>query len=443
MVSGPGGLTAIGLGTLDFEGSLANTYAGLTTVSSGVVEGGRFITVVSTNRFTGRVSTNDVGVTSFPGDEVIGSDATSTTVATLRSLRLAQIAQTANVAVHLSGLLDLPSVSGQKDPPNEALATLTGSGPVNLGLISTLFANNTAPFTFYGSINGLGTFYKQNSGTMTTYGNVNTTGLVELADGGWELFGARHNGGITVVSGQLRGDGSVDGLVSVSQATIGVDSHYPDHQGSTFTLGSLSTVNASTVQLSLFGPAPIGGNDKIVTTSGGVSLSSDTILSASFNYPPREGDVIDLISVASGQSLTGTFANYPDGIVTLVGTTPVLPSYEGGSGHDFTLTVTNLALAYVGYDLAEGNGNQTVEPNECNLLYVSLVNRRTNALTITNAYLRATTAEGVLVTVPDHHLPHHSRRPDPGKPYSLPVQHRHQSALRRRGGIRAGGQRGQ
>jgi hypothetical protein len=50
--------------------------------------------------------------------------------------------------------------------------------------------------------------------------------------------------------------------------------------------------------------------------------------------------------------------------------------------------------------LAEGNGNQTVEPNECNLLYVSLVNRRNTALTITNAFLRATNTTGVLVTVP-------------------------------------------
>ena len=161
-MAGPGGLTAIGPGTLDFEGSSANTYTGLTTISSGVVEGGRSAIVVTTNRFTGRVSTNEVAVTSIPGNVVIGSDATSITVATLRSLRKAQIAQTANVAVHLSGLLDLPSVSGQTDPPNEALAALTGSGLVNLGVISTLFVNNTAPFTFYGSINGSGTFYKQN-----------------------------------------------------------------------------------------------------------------------------------------------------------------------------------------------------------------------------------------------------------------------------------------
>ena len=185
-------------------------------------------------------------------------------------------------------------------------------------------------------------------------------------------------------------------------ATIGVDSHFPDHQGSTLHLGSFTNATIeNAVQLNMFGPSPTGGNDQITTTSGGVSLFSDTILTTSFSYPPREGDVIDLISVPSGQTIAGNFANFPDGVVTLVGTTPVLPSYEGGSsGHDFTLTVTNLALGYVGYQLAEGNGNQTVEPNECNLLYVSLVNRRSTALTITNAYLRTINTNGVVVTVP-------------------------------------------
>ena len=41
-LSGPGGITAIGTGTVIFDGTTnANTYAGLTTVSSGVVESAR------------------------------------------------------------------------------------------------------------------------------------------------------------------------------------------------------------------------------------------------------------------------------------------------------------------------------------------------------------------------------------------------------------------
>jgi autotransporter-associated beta strand protein len=396
LFSGPGGLTAIGLGTLDFEGNVTNTYAGVTTVGSGVVEGGRVTTVVKTNPATGRKSTNQVGVISIPGDVVIGSDATNSTVGTLRFPGLVQNVGTANLTVHRSGLLDLSSLNGPS-----TWATLTGSGLVNVGPTANITLRNTAPFTFYGDIDGAGGFSKDGSGTMTTWGNINVTGNILVFDGDWELFGARHNGGIGFFNQndfpRLGGDGVVDGIVNASYASIGVDSHFPDHQGGTLTMGGLAASSSVTVQLDMFGPSPTGGNDQIVTTSGGVSLFSDTILSTSFSYPPREGDVIDLISVG-GQPFTGNFSNFPDGIVTMVGTIPVLPSYEGGSGHDFTLTVTNLPLAYVGYQLREGNGNQTVEPNECNLLYITLANRSPNTVTITNAFLRATNATGVVVT---------------------------------------------
>ncbi len=396
-VSGPGGLTVIGFGSLQFQGSNANTYAGVTTVSNGAIETSRIGTQVVHTIFGNK--TNKVAIVSIPGDASIGSDTTTTTVATVRLLT-AGLANTANVTVHLSGLLDLPS-GGAVNGAAQTFQTLNGAGPVNIALNSSLNLNNPGPFTYYGTISGGGLFGKQGAGTMTIYGNVNTTGQVTVLGGDWELFGARHNGGIIMAGGRLGGDGSVDGLVIIENgATNGVDSHFPDHRGGVLHVGSLSNILGSTVQLDMFGSSPTGGNDQIATTSGGVFLSSDSTLSTSFSYPPHDGDVIDLISVASGQSFTGYFANYPDGIVTLVGNTPVLPSYEGGSGHDFTLTVTNLALAYTGYHLAEGNGNQTVEPNECNLLYVSLVNRRNNALTITNAFLRATNTTGVLVTVP-------------------------------------------
>ena len=142
---------------------------------------------------------------------------------------------------------------------------------------------------------------------------------------------------------------------------------------------------------------PNGGND-FVSTDDNSSIGGAT-LSTSFSYPPHEGDVIKLVDVRGTQTI-GQFANFPEGVIKMVGAVPVLPSYHGGDGNDFTLTVTNLAVGYAGYALAEGNGNQTVEPNECNLLYVSLVNRRSTAVAITKAVLRATNATGAVVTIP-------------------------------------------
>ncbi|MGA2245946.1 MAG: autotransporter-associated beta strand repeat-containing protein [Verrucomicrobiota bacterium] len=404
-IGGPGGLTSGGLGTLQLEGTNANTYAGLTTVGSGVLEAARYRVVIRRNPIGGYLTTNKVSQTCIPGDVVIGSDALGSFPAALQIDYLQQFPATASIADLQSGSLNFVYLgAGQLQPAVDTIQSLTGSGQVNLVLNSSLYVANTPSFTFYGSVNGDGAFGLDGPGTMTTWGNFNTTGSVSVGGGDWEFFGARHNGGLYTSGGRLAGDGTVDGAVVVSGAyagaSLGVDSHVSNPQAGVFHMGSLSNGPSVTIQLDMFGPSPAGGNDQIVTTSGGVSLASDTVLQTSFSYPPRDGDVIDLISVAAGQTISGTFSNYPEGVMTLVGQTPVLPSYHGGAGHDFTLTVTNLALAYVGYQLAEGNDNQTVEPDECNLLYVTLINRRTSPLTITNAYLRATNAIGVVVTVP-------------------------------------------
>jgi hypothetical protein len=65
--------------------------------------------------------------------------------------------------------------------------------------------------------------------------------------------------------------------------------------------------------------------------------------------------------------INGIFAGWPEGITRKLGDVTVRGTYLGGDGNDFTLTVTNLPIAFATYRLAEGNGNQTVEPNECNL----------------------------------------------------------------------------
>src|SRR6185295_3155457 len=112
----------------------------------------------------------------------------------------------------------------------------------------------------------------------------------------------------------------------------------------------------------LFGPSPTGGNDLLIA-HGPVSLGNAR-LSAGFNYPPREGDVVTLLRNNSPIPITGNFAGWPEGITRKLGDVTVRASYRGGDGNDFTLTVTNLALGLGGYRLAEGNGNQTVEPDE-------------------------------------------------------------------------------
>jgi hypothetical protein len=84
---------------------------------------------------------------------------------------------------------------------------------------------------------------------------------------------------------------------------------------------------------------------------------------------------------------------------------PIVMSYTGGDGNDVTLTVTNLALVFSGWRIESGNGNGLIDPDECNLLYVSLQNRRATSLSVTSAILRST-SPGAVITVP--HAPYPS-----------------------------------
>src|SRR6185503_5678572 len=68
------------------------------------------------------------------------------------------------------------------------------------------------------------------------------------------------------------------------------------------------------------------------------------------------------------------------------------------NGNDFTLTVTNLAARDFGYRVESGNGNGMIEPNECNLIYLGVQNRRNTAITLSNVVLRSATA-GAIVTI--------------------------------------------
>jgi hypothetical protein len=164
---------------------------------------------------------------------------------------------------------------------------------------------------------------------------------------------------------------------------------HPERQTGDFEVGDLTMAAGGVVASDIFGSSPTGGNDLLIAR-GAVTLNNAR-LSSGFAYPPREGDVVMLLKKNSAGPINGTFGGFPEGITRKVGDVTVQASYLGGDGNDFTLTVTNLPLAFASYRLAEGNGNQTVEPDECNLLFLSLTNRRAASLSITSAVLRAVT----------------------------------------------------
>jgi len=265
-----------------------------------------------------------------------------------------------------------------------------------------LTVNSTDSCEFAGVLTGTGALEKHGPAQFLLSGaSPGYTGTSTVFFGTLKIDGHIPNSPVTVRAGaELRGDGVVGNVTAIEQdSVVRIDSSFADHpdrQAGDLALRDLTLGPGGIAGFDFFGPSPNGGNDLLIA-GGAVNLDLGR-LSAQFSYPPRERDVITLIRKNSAGPINGIFSGWPEGATRKLGNVTVRASYIGGDGNDFTLTVTNLPLAFAAYRLAEGNGNQTVEPEECNLIYISLLNRRTNQLVLTNAILRATTP-GASVTI--------------------------------------------
>jgi autotransporter-associated beta strand protein len=383
-VGSVGGLTKLGPGTLQFFGTVANDYAGLTVISNGVVEASRGNLVLGQS------------FAAIPGDFIIGDEGTAPT-ASLRLLQPGQVKPGANATLYRSGLLDvvprvpLPNTSAR-------LRTVTGAGRINFGAGTSLIISNDVSFDFDGSISGAGALNKYGrQSSMHFTGDSAFTGPTTIWEGFYRMDGSAPNSPVTVkLDASLRGDGQVGHLTVESGGVVAPNSEVPGHHGADLQMSSVNFLPGGILNLALYGPHPTGGNDSLLV-NGPVTLGG-TRLSSGFQYAPREGDVLTLIRKTTAGAISGTFNGYPEGAPRLHGEIPVVMSYVGGDGNDVTLTVTNLAAGAGGWQITSGNGNGLVEPDECNLLFLGVQNRRNAAITLSNVVLRAITPSA-LVTI--------------------------------------------
>lgn len=98
-------------------------------------------------------------------------------------------------------------------------------------------------------------------------------------------------------------------------------------------------------------------------------------------------------------AISGIFAGLANGAHLSLGSFTYRINYNGGSGNDVTLTLTNPPLGIVGVTVGSGNGNGVLDPNECNLLSVVLTNATGSAISGIQAALTSETP-GVSVTQP-------------------------------------------
>lgn len=380
-LSGPGGLTKSGAGTLEFFGPATNDYAGLTIIANGLVE-------------ARRGNGLGLGWTSIPGDFVAGDDTGAAATARLRVQLPGQFNPRAGVRLNRSGRLEL---SGGPSPASAWVSRVEGDGGIDLGANTLLVISNAVDTVFAGSISGTGALNKRGAATLTLSGGGSFSGPATNIEGTCVVHGEFPNCPVTVSAGALSGDGAVSSIQVEAFALAGAESGVPGRLGGELSAGRLTLNNIGFLSLDLFGPHPTGGNDSFAI-SGPVNLSSFGVLSPSLRYAPREGEVITLIRKLSAGPISGTLGDWVQGSTRILGGIPVHVSYTGGDGNDLTLTVTNLAAGAAAAQIVSGNGNGLIEPDECNLLFLGVQNRRNSPIKLENVLLRSLTP-GALVTI--------------------------------------------
>ena len=210
------------------------------------------------------------------------------------------------------------------------------------------------------------------------------------------LHGDFLNSPVTVgLLARLSGDGVANTVYVGAFSTLAPSSEVPGQLGGELEARSLALGIFGNLDLDFFGPHPTGGNDRLAI-NGDVFLGG-AFLTANFKYAPRAGDVLTLIRKLSAGAIPDTLADWPQGATRVLNGIPAQISYTGGDGNDVTLTVTNLAAQGFGYRVESGNGNGLVEPDECNLLFLTVQNRRNTPITLSNIVLRSTTP-GAFIT---------------------------------------------
>lgn len=162
VISGTGGLTKLGSGTLTLSGS--NAYTGLTTISEGELKAGA-ANVITTSS-----------------------------------------------AVSMAGTFNLNDF-------NQNIGSLAGTGSVNLGSATLTLGNDNTDTTFSGVISGLGgKVTKIGSGTFTLSGTNTYTGATTISNGKLSVIDSITSD-VTVESGAtLAGTGSITGNVAAQGA---------------------------------------------------------------------------------------------------------------------------------------------------------------------------------------------------------------------------------
>jgi autotransporter-associated beta strand protein len=349
VISGSGGLTKVGSGTLTLSGN--NTYSGQTEISAGtlrlgspsagspnstvLVDAGAALDVASLatigslsgagnvllNSFliTGANNSNSVFSGRISGTSALEKAGTGTLTLSgtntysgiemnngiLRVGSAGALPGLARASVDPLGTLDLNGFA-------VAVGALSGnaSGRVLLGSGTLTEGSANSNDTFSGVISGSGGLTKVGSGTLTLSGNNTFTGTTHVTGGTLVVTGGL--GGVNLDAGTtLAGTGTVGqitGAGTVSPGTAGTT-------GELFCVSPILT--SSTLQVRLNGLNPGSGYDQLDFV-GRAELGGTTALHVSAGFTSPVGTVFTIVQgqnrpILGPGIVDGTFAGLPDG----------------------------------------------------------------------------------------------------------------------------------
>jgi autotransporter-associated beta strand protein len=248
-ISGPGGLTKIGLGTLTLAGS--STYAGVTNVNVGTLQAG------AVNAFS-----------PFSAFTVAGG-----------------------------ATLDLNNF-------NQTIGSLAGAGNVTLGAATLTSGNDNSSTIFSGSIAGTGGLTKVGSGTLQLTGSSNYTGPTTVNAGTLSVNGSTVNSAFTVNAG-----GTIGGNGTIGSTTVNGGTLSPGNSIGTLTVqGNLVLTAAATYLVEV---SPAAADRTNVTGTATLAGTVTTVFQAG-SYLPRIYTILHADGGLTGR-FNGVGGNVPAG----------------------------------------------------------------------------------------------------------------------------------
>lgn len=383
LISGPGGFTKIGSGQLILSGFTTNTYLGTTRVNEGAL-----------------ILSKSVTNSAVPGELIVGDGVGGTDADVVRIESHSQINNSAAVTVNSSGLIDLSGYDG------EDIGSLAGSGRVELGNAGLGTGLNNQSTVFSGIITGSGgVLAKRGTGVLTLTGANTYSGVTWVYTGTLLVNGSQPSSPVRVL-GQLLYAARLGGVGTVGAIGVEDGSLSP---GSEFVPGLLTCGNLSFnpdvwsekggLTVNLTGPLPGIGYDQIVVR-GAVSLGEGFLaVLPAFTTPAHLGDQFVIIDNDGTDPVYGWFERLNNGARFFENGYRFRINYDGGTGNDVVLTLTELPSAPTEVAVTAGNGNHVIDTEECNNLAITITNQSGTPMTGISAVLSTTTV-GVQITQP-------------------------------------------